>query len=373
MALLNLWLALLASTAAAIQVAKPGGRFGIGFRQHILPKLTTNEPTAAPNGTGTFILMSVYYPTTAKSSEPGPYFDEKSSKIWGEALTYPNGSLELLKTDLQPGASFLSSAAAKSLSLPTLILSPGGGVNSFMYYGLISSLTSHGYTVLALDHPFEPPALLLPNGTTIIGSSIYTSYNSSTSSEVERYRISDMKAAIAAWPEYASNLSAPFNTSSFISLGHSVGGAAAAVAASDIEGVLAGLNLDGAFWEPFFPDVGKPFLTMTSINHTAQFDPSLTKFAERQSAWNRVLSVYGSGHLDYSDVDLWPQLLGLGEKGTLSTPQIGPIGGSRMLQIVRAYVAQFLDFACDGVGGILEQPSLEWWEVIYINGAVGQR
>ena len=368
MVLLSLWLTLLAFTTA-IQVAKPGGRYGIGFRQHILPKLTTKEPTAAPNGTGTFILMSIYYPTTDKSSEPGPYFDKKSSKIWGEALTYPNGSLETLETELQPDAAFLSS----SLSLPTLILSPGGGVNSFMYYGLISSLVSHGYIVLALDHPYEPPALLLPNGTTIIGSSIYTSYNSSTSSEIERSRISDMEAAVAAWPEYAGNLSAPFNTSAFITLGHSVGGAAAAVAAADIEGVLAGLNLDGAFWEPFFPEVGKPFLTMTSINHTAQFDPSLTKFAERQSAWNRVLSVYGSAHLDYSDVDLWPQLLGLGEKGVLSTPQIGPIGGLRMLEVVRAYVAQFLDFVCDGVGGILERPSLEWWEVIYINGTVGQR
>ena len=371
MALLNLWLICLASTAAAIQVANPDGRFGIGFRQHILPKLTTNEPTAALNGTGTFILMSIYYPTTAESSQPGPYFDEKSSKIWGEALTYPNGSLESLETELQPDAPFLSSKAAKSLALPTLILSPGGGVNSFMYYGLISYLASNGYTVMALDHPYEPPALLLPNGTTIVGASIYTSYNTTTSSEVERYRISDMEAAVAAWPEYTANLSAPFNTSHYIPFGHSVGGAAAAVVAAHIDEALAGLNLDGAFWEPFFPDVGKPFLTMTSINHTAQFDPSLTKFAERQSAWNRVLSVYGSAHLDYSDIGLWPQLLGLGEKGVLSTPQIGPVGGKRMLQIVRAYVACFLDFVNGGVEGILGQPSLEWWEVIYVNGRAG--
>ena len=371
MAALTLWLTILASATAAIQVATPGGRFGIGFRQHILPKHTTNEPTAAPNGTGTFILMSIYYPTAAKSSEPGPYFDERSSKIWGDALMYPNGSLETLKTELQPDAPFLSSIAVASLALPTLILSPGGGVNSFMYYGFISSLTSHGYTVMALDHPYEPPALLLPNGTTIIGSSIYTSYNASTSSEVERYRISDMKAAVAAWPEYTANLSAPFNTSHFIPFGHSVGGAAAAVAAAHIEGAMAGLNLDGAFWEPFFPDVAKPFLTMTSINHTAEFDPSLTKFAGRQSGWNRVLSVYGSAHLDYSDIGLWPQLLDLGEKGVLSTPQIGPIGGERMLEVARAYVACFLDFVNGGVVGILGQPSLEWWEVIYVNGKAG--
>lgn len=371
MALITLGLILLASTAAAVQVANPGGRFGVGFRQHILPKHTENEPTAAPNGTGTFILMSIYYPTAEKASTPGPYFDEKSSKIWGDALTYPKGSLETLETELQPDAPLLSAAETLSLGLPTLILSPGGGVNSFMYYGLISNLASSGYTVLALDHPYEPPALLLPNGTTIVGSSIYTSYNSSTSSAVERYRISDMEAAVDAWPEYTANLSAPFNTTHFITLGHSVGGAAAAVAAAHIEGAVAGINLDGAFWEPFFPVVGKPFLTMTSINHTAQFDPSLTKFAGRQSAWNRILSVYGSAHLDYSDIGLWPRLLDLGEKGVLSTPQIGPIGGTRMLQIVRAYVACFLDYVNGGTEGILAQPSLVWWEVIYVNGRAG--
>lgn len=368
MTFISLLALLLPTLTAAIQVANPGGRFGIGFRQHILPKHTANEPTNAPNGAGTFILLSIYYPTAAKSTQPGPYFDEKSSKIWGGALMYPNGSLETLKTELQLDAPFLSAAASEVQALPTLLFSPGAGVNSFMYYGLISALVSRGYTVVAIDHPYEPPALLLPNGTTIVGLSIYTTYNSSYSSEVERYRISDFEAAAAALPEYAATLSAPFSTSRFVPFGHSVGGAAAAKAAADIPGTLAGLNLDGAFWEPFFPDVGKPFLTMTSINHTVQFDPSLTKFSKLQSGWNEILSVYDSAHLDYSDIGLWPQLLNLGEKGELSTPEIGPIGGIRMLQIVRAYVTQFLDFVCDGAEGILRRPSLEWWEVIYLSG-----
>ena len=286
-------------------------------------------------------------------------------KIWGDALGYPNGSLSQLQTELQPNAPFLKPSQCPEL--PTLVLSPGGGVNSFMYYGLVSNLASKGYTILALDHPYEPPALLLPNGTTIIGTSIYATYDAKNSSEVETFRISDMQAVASRFPDFAQKESAPFNTTHFVELGHSFGGAAAAKAAATIDGSLGGINLDGAFWKPFFPDVGHPFLIMTSINHTVQFDPSLTKFADKQTSWWELLSVYGSAHLDYSDIGLWPELLGL--EGKTLTPQIGPIGGIRMLQIVREYVTKFLSFVNSGSDYIFEHPSLKWKEVIYVNGS----
>lgn len=208
----------LSAVAQAVQVAAPSGEYGIGTRQYTIPKVTLNEPTAAPNGTGTFVLVTVYYPTASKATTLQPYFDPTSSKIWESAFTYPNGSLNQLTTALQPDAPFLQ----HSPDLPTILFSPGGGVNAFMYYGLLGDLASKGYTILAVDHPNEPPALLLPNGTELIGLSIYTSYNSSTSSEVEKYRISDMEAVVSTFPEYIKNVSAPWNATSYISIGHSV-------------------------------------------------------------------------------------------------------------------------------------------------------
>ena len=374
MALLRLFLLLCPVVVQAIQVADPAGRYGIGFRQQIIPKHTPDEPLPAPNGEGTFILMSIYYPTESHSAKPWPYADPTSARIFEKLLKFPNGSLDSLETRLQPDAPFVKEEAANTPALPTIIFSPGLGNNAFMYYGLISNLVSNGYTVLALDHPYEPPALLLPNGTTVLGLS-FTS-TPKLVAEIARYRISDIKAAAAVIPDYAANVSAPFNTSNFFCIGHSLGGASSAPAAAEIPGALGGINFDGLFVEPFLPDVGKPFLTMLSINHTFQFDESLPKFSSRQTSWWEMPVVYSAYHNDYSDIGLWPQLLGIGWNTIEPVSegfQIGPIGGSRMSQIVRAYVMQFLDFVLHGSEGILAHPSPEWWEVIYLNGSAFNR
>ena len=371
MAWSKLFLILFPVIIQAIQVADPGGKYGIGFRQQIIPKHTPDEqPLPSPNNTGTFILMSIYYPTESHSTKPGPYADPTTAKIFEKLLHFPKGSLSLLETRLQPEAPFLNDEAANAL--PTIIFSPGLGNNAYMYYGLISNLASNGYTVVALDHPYESPALLLPNGTTILGLNFNFKETLELLSEVESYRISDIKAAATAIPEYAANVSAPFNTSNFFCIGHSIGGASSAPATAEIAGALGGINFDGGFWEPFLPDVGKPFLTMLSINHTHQYDGSLTKFSDRQTSWWEMPVVYGGYHNDYSDISLWPQVLAIGWDAVepLSEGfQIGPIGGLRATQIVRAYVTQFLDFVLYGSEGILGHPSPEWWEVIYLNGS----
>jgi hypothetical protein len=163
-------LACILGAASAVLMPTPTGRFGVGVREYMLKKYTSNDPTRKFGG-GSEILVSVYYPTIAKTTERQQYFDPTSAHIYEKAWKFPDGSLQTLETLLQPDAPFLDPNDEPS-SLPTLVFSPGGGVNGYMYYTIVGNLASIGYPVVVIDHPGENPATQLPNGTTILGLNI---------------------------------------------------------------------------------------------------------------------------------------------------------------------------------------------------------
>ncbi|KAK2757519.1 hypothetical protein FQN54_004488 [Arachnomyces sp. PD_36] len=352
--------------ARAVSLPQPSGPYGVGFTQQVFNHTTLDDPTD-PHGTGKFFLMSLYYPTLSHPSESNavPYFDPISAQIWSDALEFPNGTLESLETELQLDAPFLPGKVGEN-PLPTVVFSPGGGVNGFMNYALVADLASYGYTVAVLDHAGEPPYLQLPDGSGVVGLSIYLTYNASMIDSMYSFRVGDAKTFLQRFPAWVEENSAPVNTSNYIAMGHSIGGATAAGLMENDPSIVGGFNLDGAFVDADI-NVERPFLMMSSINHTAQMDPSWSIFPEKQTGWWEDLNVYGSGHLDYCDVGLWPPVLGL--TGTTATPQIGPIGGFRMFEIIRAYTQDFFRLLGGQESTVLNGPSLKWREVIYVNGS----
>src|SRR5690242_6497089 len=146
----------------------PTGIFNVGSEAFVLPKLTTDDPVA-PNGTGTFILLNVYYPTEQKAS-PSKYIWSNLSNLYDNLYGLPNGTFRNTTALVSYKAKPLPLRTWKKLQLPTLIFNPGfAGPPSRLFHALLSDLASHGYSVLALDHPHEAPYIQLPDGTGISG------------------------------------------------------------------------------------------------------------------------------------------------------------------------------------------------------------
>ncbi|KAF2004291.1 alpha/beta-hydrolase, partial [Amniculicola lignicola CBS 123094] len=346
---------LLVSTAIAASLLQPDGPYRVGFTQFIIPHITPHDPTPGP---GNELLFHLYYPTYNTSSpSPVPYFDPRSAEIWGPLLELPEGSLNKLTTSLLGNASFLDAPTGH----PTVLFSPAAGFNAWMYYGLLANLASNGYTILAIDHPGEPPALRLPNGTETIGLSVDVNFTADLTREVHAYRVADLGAALLWFSAFVSGTNAPFNTSQFLALGHSIGGSAAITFAPENPKVQAAVNLDGGFsqHETVMTDVRRPVFLMSSINHTVQSDPSWAEFQEHQTGWWESVSIYGSGHLDYCDIAMWKDTLGFGR---FVQEQFGPVGGVRVTRIARKYVGDFFAWVEGGDKGVLDTPSLEWRE-----------
>ena len=352
--------------ALAIAASLPSytGNFGVGFSQHVVPHSTPQDPTPGP---GNALLVHLYYPTRdTKTPANVPYFDDKSAVIWNELLNLPTGSLLKLTTGLRGNASFLDAPTG----LPTILFSPGGGVNAWMYYGLLADLASHGYTVAAIDHPGEPPALRWPNGTETIGWDIKLAYTPTLIDEMHAYRVSDLDAVMAWLTTFVHKTKAPVSTASFYSMGHSIGGSAAVHIVPRHAELRAAVNVDGAFpeTETQVTNVGRPVFMLSNINHTTQFDPTWATFQNHQTGWWQSVSVYGAGHLDYSDIATWNTVLGF---PPLIQDQLGPTGGERTTQIARKYLGDFFRWMqVPGRGkGVLAAPSLRWREAVYVNGS----
>lgn len=355
----------------AVAFPPPTGQYHVGITQHVFNHTTPNDPVAPANASSD-LLITIYYPTLTVPTPENTYqyLDPVTAQLWGSALQFPPGTLENLTTWTQWQAQTLN----ETLGLPTIILSPGGGVNAIMYNVLSSELASRGYTVVAIDHPGEAPFLQLPyDGAGIYGIDITASWNVTLQGAVYEYRVSDAVAVMTTlWPTLVELFGAPFNATHFFMLGHSLGGAAAAGAIAQYELldsasciILGGVNLDGLFVDT--PDVKRPFLLIAGEEHTPEIDSTWAPFSANQSGWWEWLNVTGSDHLQFSDIGDWVDLLGLRNKTI--TPQIGPIWSPRMNYIVTSFITTFWDFVLGKPQDLLQGPSGAFPEVVFMNSS----
>lgn len=370
--MLLIFLSLVCEVVSAVSFPPPTGPYHVGYKQHVFNKTTRNDPVAPANASS-ILLATFYYPTLTipiPGNNTSPYLDPTTADLWGDALQYPNHSLQSFTTWNVYDAVPLDMTDLGVGQKPTVIFSPGGGENAIMYNALNSELASQGYTVIALDHPGETPYLQLPDGAPgIYGIDITETWSYELGVAVYNMRVSDTIATIRElFPAYVKSTNAPFNTTHYFAIGHSLGGAAAAGALAIEPSLLGGINFDGLFID--LSDVKKPFLMLAGAEHTPTVDPSWAPFSANQSGWYQWLNVTGSSHQNFADLGDWVDLQGLRNKTI--TPSLDTIWAPRMDYIVKTLVERFFGFVL-GENEWSEVPSPTFPEVEYMNGSTTSR
>jgi pimeloyl-ACP methyl ester carboxylesterase len=353
---------------AAVSFPPPTGPYHVGYLQHVFDKTTQNDPVAPANASS-MLLATIYYPTLAipvPGSNIAPYLDPTTAKLWGDNWRFPNNSLESLTTWNVYQAPTLDKTTYGISQKPTIIFSPGAGENAIMYNALNAELASQGHTVVALDHPGEAPYLQLPNGAQgVYGIDIKAILNDTLVTAIYHMRVSDTLATIwDLFPSYVESINAPFNTTHYFTVGHSLGGAAAAGALATEPSILGGVNFDGVFFDA--SDVKKPLLMLGQAAHTFDAEPNWPSFTANQSGWFQWLSLKGSGHQNFADVGDWVDLQGL--RNRTSTSSLGEIWAPRMDYVVGTLVKTFLAFVL-GEREWLSVPNEAFPEVEFVNGS----
>jgi dienelactone hydrolase len=180
---------------------------------------------------------------------------------------------------------------------PVVIFLTGYGGTRAVYSSLSAGLASYGYVVLTIDHPYEAPIVELANGkiaTTI--EDFPKGYPDRTKFMKGRLdiRIADVQFVINQLGRQTSspdNFFPTLDQSRIAIVGHSLGGASAAVAMAHDLRIKAAANIDGTLYDELpEPNGPRHFLLLESNKSESE------RFVRYENGNQRLFKQFGGGY-----------------------------------------------------------------------------
>jgi len=371
---------IIVSTALPVfQLPSPTGQYSVGTQiRHIVEEGRRDQFSDRPDRARE-LMIQIWYPIGP--SAPGkiaPYRDKRITR-------FSDAHFALVRTH-----SILDAPLADSQTrYPVVVYAPSwNGLRTESTYQA-EELASHGYIVVAMDHPFSSRITVFPDGRIarrkFTGDEDYSSQEAldafiRTADQQVEFRARDASFVFDTLVHL--NASDPQNLlTGRLELdrvgifGFSFGGATAAQACWLDRRFKAGLNLDGMvagesakqgtvapFFFMFGDGVPKP---ATGQSNTDAAKRREIEFESEQEAQIKLsLSKYGDywvvipglKHLDFSDVPFFFPLRFSGAP-FLSSPRFNPAESERNARIVSRYVVAFFDERLKRIEGSLLEAS----------------
>ena len=134
------------AAVTALHVPPPTGPFHVGTYSIALTDPARRDPQDAKHARS--LVIQLWYPTPDQGRR-APYMSPAVAKFLAKSAGVRPELLEGVKLDATLDAAPLQRKAG----WPVVLFSPGYGVERELYTGLTADLASHGYVVVALDHP----------------------------------------------------------------------------------------------------------------------------------------------------------------------------------------------------------------------------
>jgi dienelactone hydrolase len=349
-----------------VAIPAPRGPFSVGT---LTLRMTDSTRATSRHIANRPLTVQVWYPAQRpkRSERDVPYISEPGLLDSMIQRAY----LDLKPDDIRAWAGLTLPAMAeappakpsRAAGWAVLVLSHGFGVSRTQYGILSLELASHGYVILAIDHPMGG-FTLDPDGRVLTPGVDSVPYPDHPLAYVVRDWARDASFAIR---EVARRLGASASVGITLSLdttrigmlGHSLGGAAALQACRTEALVKACADMDGyPFGDVEEEGVGKPFLTLLSepdrrhrppakdSAEAAQREQFAQMGRERDSTWEAirgrfprvssfVVKLRGTGHMSFSDAPFQAPALLQGVGATLSP--------SQMDRLISDYLLAFFD------------------------------
>lgn len=175
---MKLLLPAFASIVGALLLPNPDGPYPVAMRVHTLTDKNRVDPYA-PNATDKRqILVSVFWPIDKSkecSPETVPYMPPATAQaygLWASSNGFSNDTFSQFQLEVC-GVSNVKGCRARTKSqYPLVLLSPGSGNSRLLHSAMAKSLSSYGYVVVTVDHPYDANIVEFPDGTMILGADI---------------------------------------------------------------------------------------------------------------------------------------------------------------------------------------------------------
>ncbi|OOQ87298.1 PAF acetylhydrolase family protein [Penicillium brasilianum] len=329
----------------------------------------------APTPQPRTLMISLFHPVPPASCclSPTPYMDPISATFEDEEYAPVGvpagafGSLTLQTCKFCPASN--PSRCVKGSDYPLVLFSSGLGNSRLLYSAMAQQLSSTGYIVITIDHPYDAGIVTFPDNSTILAANITTDTQILGDLDV---RVKDVSFVLdqVNRPSVISRLipgrTRGLDTSKVGIYGHSLGGATAAEAMLSDSRLVGGINLDGTFFGSVVDrGLDKPFMIMSHEGKNVTTDVSWATLWPRLKGFKRGFTISGSTHGTFTDLAEAADLIGLRERfPTEATAFLGSIGGERATQVIGAYTSRFFDFVLKGKNyELLDRSSREFPEV----------
>ncbi|KAI0474835.1 hypothetical protein F4859DRAFT_482056 [Xylaria cf. heliscus] len=362
--------ALAATTSLAQVFPSPGGPFKVQWENKELVDADRVDPFNSSHSRR--MMISHFTPVAENYCTQTcrvPYMVEPIATIEDDILAsafadygWPQGLLKGLEIDVCCGVL----RPAKTQKFPTLLFGTGLNTTRLWYTDFAMEIASLGYQVIVMDHPYETDVVQFPDGEIIFGGSIPADPNNLTALEFGLdVRSSDVSFVLDT-----------FKVCKTVYFGHSYGGASAAAATVVEHRIRAGLNLDGSLWGPVVnAGISRPFINFSGSSSSVgneTGDDSWTNFYEAQKekhpgVWIKELHLNDSSHGSFWDLSIIGDFTGLRENEVLVENVLGVVTGKRAVEVVRAYLDDYVKFTLlGGPEGLLAGESEAFPDVIFV-------
>jgi dienelactone hydrolase len=357
-------------SVAAVSFPLPSGQFNTSIKTVQLTDYSRLDPYA-PTRQFRTLMVSIFHPSECTASMT-PYMDAiTAAYLDSEYSQYgiPAGTFEAL--NLQACSPSGADDVSKS-PYPILLFSPGMGDTRLIYSALAQQVSSAGYIVVTVDHPYDADIVTYPDKTFVLAANIST----------EEQIVQDVGVRVKDVSFVLDQLSVPAIFQSLIPgqpeldinvrkvgiFGHSLGGATAAQAMLLDSRFAGGINLDGTFFGSVIQKgLSNPFLIFAHEGKNTTTDPTWAALWPRLRGWKRELIVAGSSHTSFTDLPNVVEVLGFGNSlPSDATELLGTINGTRASEIITAYAVDFFNFVLKKEKvTLLDGPSGEFPEVTF--------
>lgn len=292
----------------------PDGPYAVATEVYRWTDLSRDEPHTADPHDHRSVIAQAWYPTVnaGKSRTASlPYIDALGHMP--RRVGFLPGFLLHRYGQIDTHAQARAPLAPRDTPWPVVVFSPGYGAPRAVYTGLATQLASRGFVVLVLDHSFEAAVTRLPNGRVVGTQELFPPDRRQFMPNQQRVRTADIRFVISqlARPKALSaSLHGRIETSKVAVIGHSFGGAAAAMAMSEDPRIVAAANIDGTPYGDL-PDrrLTRPFLLLQSdhaeTRHGALFVDGNGKLLAQATAPTFHYEVKRANHYSFTDVPLF--------------------------------------------------------------------
>ncbi|KAF2107729.1 hypothetical protein BDV96DRAFT_588656 [Lophiotrema nucula] len=341
-----------------------------------------DDPLAPEPGTKRRLMLSIFQPQfdsfACTNRNYAPYMPNRTAEatlntdLGGVSLsTLPGAYIEGLQVEY-----CAQKANATTGDAPILLFQHGYQGSRLEYQVLLSGIASSGYTIVSIDITYEAPVVEFPDGSYVLNNTGFTDDGLGPDDTLP-VRAADYSSVIDALESGKLVISSSQKTErKHVKpgvFGHSIGGAAAVLAASQDKRIAAAVNWDGQF----FP--AQANLTVhqpTLLFQREQVLPYQKASWEQEwallkgsKAW---IAGIGTEHLSFTDLPILAEAEGLREGNEqIITALGGSIAPGRMREIAWKYTVDFFDgIFKDGKAALLDKPSTEFPDVRFLKTSV---